>query len=118
MTSLGMGADLAGGDVGGVGPGVRAGLDGHTRAVEAEGEDGPLALHAVEGHRELRLRQGEGVAQVQAPVHVRVRERGQELALGRPVLALLGGVNLEGFGRLATPPSHRRERHGAPPGAG
>jgi hypothetical protein len=62
---------------------------GHARAVEAERKEHHLAAHAVERRGDLRLGHGERVTEVQAAVHVRVRERGQILLAtgsGRGVL--------------------------------
>ena len=64
-------------------------LDGHAGAVEAEGEEGALALEALVADAELALGERERVAQVKAAVHVRVRERHHVLVLG-VILGCLG----------------------------
>lgn len=62
--------------------------------MEAEREDGALALHTLVRHSKLDLGQRERVAQMQLAVHVRVRESGEEFFWAR--LAGRGRVELEG----------------------
>ena len=52
-------------------------LDWHTGNVETKREQGPLTQHSLEATGELDLGNGKGVSQVQATVHVRVRERSE-----------------------------------------
>ena len=77
---------------------VGGGLDGHAGAVEGEGEQHVLAAVALELRPEDGLGQAEGVADVQHAVHVRVRERHDELVVGTvdARLAVLG-VGLVGL---------------------
>ena len=76
---------------------VTYGLDGHTRAVERKGEQRVLPPIPLELRPEYCLREAEGVSKVEVAVRVRVRERHDELLVGRSVLRLVGWVGLEGL---------------------
>ena len=68
---------------------VRARLDGHPGAVEAEGVEALLPAQPPVAHAKLRLGQGEGVAKVKLSVHVGVGEGhhvgGGRVGLGRGI---------------------------------
>eukprot|EP00968_Pinguiococcus_pyrenoidosus_P009218 scaffold726_cov262-Pinguiococcus_pyrenoidosus.AAC.1 len=66
-------------------------LNGHARAVEAEGKQHIAAFEALVVGAELRLGHAEGVAKMQAPIHVGIRESHQEFA----VAAIVSAVRLE-----------------------
>lgn len=78
-------------------------LDGHASNVKAVREEDALAEHALVARCELNLGDGEGVAEVQGAIHVRVGEVSEpfgEVFLdvgGGDVLCLFRGwgVNLE-----------------------
>ena len=73
---------------------VGRGLDGQTGAVVALGEEGALALHAGEAGVVLDLGEAEGVAGVEAAVHVGVGDGAEEL--GVLFAQLIGGDGVEG----------------------
>ena len=72
---------------------VGRGLDGQTGAVVALGEEGALALHAGEAGVVLNLGEAEGVAGVEAAVHVGVGDGAEEL--GVLFAQLIGGDGVE-----------------------
>mmetsp|Transcript_6261 Transcript_6261/g.10189 ORF Transcript_6261/g.10189 Transcript_6261/m.10189 type:complete len:687 (-) Transcript_6261:112-2172(-) len=86
---------------------VGSGLDGHTRAVEAEREESAPALLPLVTSSELGLRHGEGVAQVEVPVHVREGECDHKLAvvllLDSHIVVGLGGVDVGEVGGVGRP---------------
>ena len=60
--------------------------DRHTRAVECPWKESTLAAHALVSRRKLDLGQRERMAQVQAAIHVRIRNRRKELGVLGPDL--------------------------------
>lgn len=74
-------------------------LDGHAGAVEALREEHILATQSVVRRCKLQLGQGEGVAQVQHAIHIRVREGAKEL-FGGAAAALRRRIDVKRLGGL------------------